>query len=62
MLNIYHVITSLKLTWMRRHFLNDTKWVNLCISTTGLSLTTKYLIIRGAYSITLKYERTQNTF
>ena len=50
--NIYHVITSLKLTWMRRLFLNDTKWGNLFNSTTGL--TTKDIIIHGDYFITIK--------
>ena len=58
--NIYHVITSLKLTWMRRLFLNDTKWVNLFNSTTGL--TTKDIIIHGDYFITLKCKKIQNAF
>ena len=46
--NIYHVLTSLKSTWMRGYFLNDSKWVNLFNSATGLS--TRYFIIHGITS------------
>ena len=57
MLNIYHVVTSLKSTWMKRRFLNDSKWVNLFNLATDL--TTRDLIIHGDYFITL---RLQNKF
>ena len=58
--NIEHVMTSLKCSWIKRLFLNSTKWTRLFKATSGLR--TNKLINDGRYCIIQQRENIVNQF
>jgi hypothetical protein len=60
MLNIYNFKTSLKCAWIRRVFRNNSKWITLFNSVTGI--TTNDLIIYGDHFIMQKCNGMSNMF